>query len=418
LSICLLDKISRQSVDLIRRVESSEEAFRGNFLQNVRIQHLEHLSMLRQKVEKLFSKVTFDELKEIINNFKIYEYDLLRNKFLPNNEFEHSLSLGRLETHIDFVKWSNHQTLLNLITCNMNSNDIEVLNVNTNSSIKCLKGHTKGILWVTLDGKDKLLSASLDSTIKLWNLNTNECLQTFYGHTKTVNCVKILLGPINKERQFVSCSDDKTLKIWPLTSINSSLSPGVCLFTLHGHTDWINCVDQLSNGRLVSASEDRSVRVWDLNKRLCVQTLLGHQNWILSMRVLREFNDDDIDLFATSSVDKTIKIWNEEKCLQTLRDHTGPVYDLEVLITQTNEKQLISCSFDKTIRIWIFPNFTCVGVINYPVACLRVNKHNGQLICSSYFDKSIRVWDMSKGECVQAIGNDKKIMKLEICAVF
>ena len=152
--------------------------------------------------------------------------------------------------------------------------------------------------------------------------------------------------------------------------------------------------------------------MWDLSSGNCLKTFTGHTGGVLC---LQKFSDDKL---ATCSSDKTIKIWNEEKCLQTLRDHTGPVYDLEVLITQTNEKQLISCSFDKTIRIWIFPNFTCVGVINYPVTCLRVNKHNGQLICSSYFDKSIRVWDMSKGECVQAIGNDKKIMKLEICAVF
>ena len=105
---------------------------------------------------------------------------------------------------------------------------------------------------------------------------------------------------------------------------------------------------------------------------------------------------------------------DENKCVQTLKDHTGPVYDLEV--TLLND-ELISCSFDRTIRIWSLMTYACIKVLNYPVTCLKVNRLNGQLICSSYYDKSIRVWDMSTGGCLQALKTEKEIMKLEICPV-
>ncbi len=55
-----------------------------------------------------------------------------------------------------------------------------------------------------------MLSASVRS-IKLLDMNTSECLKTFEGHTDWVLCVKLV-----NENQIVSCSEDKTIKIWDI----------------------------------------------------------------------------------------------------------------------------------------------------------------------------------------------------------
>ena len=64
--------------------------------------------------------------KQLVCLFKV------RNRFLKS---EKNL-IGKLELFNDFLTWSKEQEILNVATCHMKSNDIEVLNFNTNSTIK------------------------------------------------------------------------------------------------------------------------------------------------------------------------------------------------------------------------------------------------------------------------------------------
>ena len=59
-------------------------------------------------------------------------------------------------------------------------------------------------------------------------------------------------------RKAVSGSEDRTLKVW-------DLEHGSELCTLRGHTDWVVAVTVTSDGqRIVSVSQDKTLRVWDV----------------------------------------------------------------------------------------------------------------------------------------------------------
>ncbi len=59
---------------------------------------------------------------------------------------------------------------------------------------------------------------------------------------------------------------------------------GECLKTLHGHTDWVWSVTWHPDGQiLASASQDQTIKLWDIHAGKCLKTLQGHTNWVRSV---------------------------------------------------------------------------------------------------------------------------------------
>jgi WD40 repeat protein len=55
--------------------------------------------------------------------------------------------------------------------------------------------------------------------------------------------------------QLVSCSKDKTLRFW-------NINTGVTEKVLTGHTDYVRCLLLLNDDRVVSGSDDNTMRIW------------------------------------------------------------------------------------------------------------------------------------------------------------
>lgn len=77
--------------------------------------------------------------------------------------------------------------------------------------LKTLEGHSWDVSSVAYspDGT-KIISGSLDDTIKIWDANTGECLQTLVGHIEPV--WSVAFSPDGTK--IISGSLDHTIKIW------------------------------------------------------------------------------------------------------------------------------------------------------------------------------------------------------------
>ena len=131
------------------------------------------------------------------------------------------------------------------------------------------------------------------------------CLQTLEGHSNSVMSVAFS----HDSARLASASDDRTVKIWDASS-------GECLQTLKGHSASVTSVAfSHDSARLASASDDRTVKIWDASSGECLQTLEGHSGGVNSVA----FSHDSAQL-ASASYDSTVKIWDASsgKCLQTL----------------------------------------------------------------------------------------------------
>ena len=257
---------------------------------------------------------------------------------------------------------------------------------------RTVKGHTKAVLDVDYGGPrggTLLASCSSDLTIKLWDPSDEyKNIRTLPGHDHSVSAVRFIpsgaAGAPACGNLLVSASRDKTLKIW-------DVSTGYCVKTFRSHVDWVRDVSPSFDGRwLISVGNDQTARMWDASTGEVKGTFLGHEHVIeccalaipaayphlASLAGLRKPppSSSSGEFLATGSRDKTIKIWDTRGTLiKTLVGHDNWV---RALIWHPGGKYLLSASDDKTIRCWdLSQECKCVKTIDeahdHFVSCMR-----------------------------------------------
>ncbi|EGF81006.1 hypothetical protein BATDEDRAFT_1302, partial [Batrachochytrium dendrobatidis JAM81] len=137
-----------------------------------------------------------------------------------------------------------------------------------------LSGHTDWVNKVMiLPCRQRLLSCSDDMTIRLWNIESGDTLLVYAGHVAPVQCFQLIFPRYSKEIKLedirvVTGSLDHTIKIW-------NFATGQTLRTLFGHIEGVWCVD-VNSLRVVSGSHDHTLKVWDIESEKCMYTIEGH----------------------------------------------------------------------------------------------------------------------------------------------
>ena len=163
----------------------------------------------------------------------------------------------------------------------------------------------------------RVLMGSSMSCLYVYDVTTNQSLNLTLGSfngwqlhaTGSINGV----AGLPNERA-VSASDDRTLKVWNLAGAVSPYGSlrVQCLHTLRGHRSSVLCVAALPRDRIVSGSRDKTLKVWDVKHGLCLQTLRGHTGWVNCVGLLPDGR------VASGSRDKTLKVWGFIKCTADL----------------------------------------------------------------------------------------------------
>ncbi|OAK94516.1 putative WD-repeat protein [Phaeosphaeriaceae sp. SRC1lsM3a] len=303
-------------------------------------------------------------------------------KRLPEVDDNWSTCLQTLEGHSSYVTSVafSHDSA-QLVSASLDST-VKIWDTVSGACLQTLKDHSGNVHSVTFShDSTQLASASFDRTVKIWDVSSGACLQTLKGHTSEVNSVAF--SP--DSTRLVSAAADKTIKIW-------SAGGNACLQTLEGHSSGVNSVVfSPDSTQLASASSDRTVKIWDISSGACLQTLKGHSSEVNSVA----FSPDSTRL-VSAAADKTIKIWSAggDAYLQTLEGHSSYVTSV---VFSHDSTQLVSASSDTTVKIWDIVSGACLQTLKGHNGSLTsvAFSHNSIWLASASWDNTVKIWDAS-----------------------
>ncbi|CCI24681.1 Genome sequencing data, contig C309 (fragment) [Microcystis aeruginosa PCC 9809] len=209
------------------------------------------------------------------------------------------------------------------------------------------------------------------------------------GHNGSVNSVSF--SPDGKT--LVSGSDDKTIKLW-------NVETGQEIRTLKGHDELVTSVNFSPDGKtLVSGSDDKTIKLWNVETGEEIRTLKGHKDFVRSVN----FSSDGKTLVSGSD-DNTIKLWNVEtgQEIRTLKGHDSAVISVNF---SSDGKTLVSGSADNTIKLWNVETGKEIRTLRgHKDFVWSVNfSPDGKTLVSGSEDNTIKLWNGNNGWGLNAL---------------
>jgi WD40 repeat protein len=212
-------------------------------------------------------------------------------------------------------------------------------------------------------------------------------VRTFIGHQDWVVAVAVT----SDGRQAVSGSDDRSLKLWDLQT-------GRVLRSFTGHEATVISVAMSRDGsRVLSASHDGKLRSWDLQTGQLLKTLVTHEAGISAMAVTPDGRHA-----LLGSYDRTLGLWD----LETGQRHqrfVGHEDWVSAVGVTPDQRSAISGSLDSTIRLWDLKSGSPIRTFNGHenwVSALVVSS-DGQSALSASADRTLKLWDLQTGQLRQ-----------------
>jgi serine/threonine protein kinase len=179
-----------------------------------------------------------------------------------------------------------------------------------------------------------------------------------------------------------------------------------------GHTGAIENVAFTPDGtRLVTVSQDKTARVWDVPTGQVLKTLTGATDAIRGLAVL-----PDNRRAVTAGWGGSVRLWDLDEGVEIRRyvGHKGQVW---WAACDADGKRLLTTGEDRTIRLWDIESGAELKKLtgHLDIVTAAVFLPDGRRAVSASLDHTVRLWDLETGRQLKAMGGPKMVYRLSLC---
>ncbi|WVQ85951.1 hypothetical protein IAT38_008119 [Cryptococcus sp. DSM 104549] len=223
---------------------------------------------------------------------------------------------------------------------------------------------------------------------KNW-IHTRPEHSSFAGHgSNVVTCLQF------DEDKIVSASDDHSINIY-------NTADGQLRKRLDGHEGGVWTLEY-KGGTLVSGSTDRTVRVWDMDTLKLTHVFTGHTSTVRCLQIVEPVWDEHTKefqppypLIVTGSRDSTLRVWR-------LPQKDDPRYE-QMMFDPDSDSEPLSVDENPFHKHLLSGHTSAVRAL----AC------HGNICVSGSYDTTVKVWDIVKGTLLHTLnGHEAKVYSI------
>lgn len=263
--------------------------------------------------------------------------------------------------------------------------------------------HTECVYTIQYSGK-YLVSGSRDRTLRIWNLDTQRLVrEPLQGHTGSVLCLQF--DDHEQEDLIVSGSSDESVILW-------RFSTGKMIKRLsNAHKESVLNL-KFDKRFLVTCSKDKTIKIWNRH-----ELKMGDRDYpIKGVTGGGQCPAYIIDIDNMSTALREPYLFPEKPMILEAYTHlmTLDLHGAAVNAIQIYKDELVSASGDRNIRVWNIhtgESSTKMETHTKGIACVQ---YDGMRIVSGSSDRTIRIWDpVSKTEVARLDGHNNLVRTIQ-----
>lgn len=268
-----------------------------------------------------------------------------------------------------------------------------------------------------------MASSNHNHNIEIWDMKEKKLVKTLTDHTEIVTGLEYFH---NEDKNMMTCSIDKTIKLW---------KDYECIHTFTEHSDWVRCLSISSSNKLfLSGCVSSIVKLWDLETQKVIQTISNPnpEPEVLNTVNSLAFMNHNENVFLSGLRNGMVKLYdtrmgsssNPNGTIVQFKAHRNKLNTVKFSKMNTH---LLTGGRDSAVRLWDFRNLPIGENIknntSYAIGEYSSHKCSGYNIDCNFFcgeryiitgseDSFIYLYDINRKEPLKKYETHQKCINI------